>query len=218
MIRIALIAISFLAVTITLIVMQPSAPRLEAQAEPEPTTPVTRADTDFETLADIAAAAQGLADELETAALATDGLPDLPAADTALETPPTQAAASGVPPQGDLELMIVTALNQGQSEAYIDALVNDAAQKGKVEVPGALVTSDGRVDTATLLKVLSPSPDALRAGGHIYAVQPGDSLASISYRFYGTTDRHADIFDANQDTIGSTGQITVGQELVIPAR
>lgn len=51
----------------------------------------------------------------------------------------------------DLQGLIVQALREGQSDKYIDALLNEAANSGKVSVPKALVTSDGRVDTSTLL-------------------------------------------------------------------
>ena len=215
MIRIVLIAISFLSVTIFLIVMQPSAPRIEAMAEADAATPVTRSDTDFEALAGVSGAEHDIGQTQAIIAPVTeDPAPENP--DRAAFMEPAMPSTP-LPPQSDLERMIVEALKQGQSDAYIDALVNDAAGKGKVEVPGALLTADGRVDTTTLLKLLSSAPDALRAGGRIHTVQPGDSLASISFRFYGTTDRHQDIYEANRETMAATGQIAVGQELVIPA-
>ena len=49
-----------------------------------------------------------------------------------------------------------------------------------------------------------------------YVVQPGDTLAKISLKFYGTTRRYMDIYDANRDRLASPSQIEVGQELIIP--
>ncbi|WP_412509584.1 LysM peptidoglycan-binding domain-containing protein [Roseovarius sp. SYSU LYC5161] len=58
--------------------------------------------------------------------------------------------------------------------------------------------------------------DRTGPGARIYTVQPGDNLASISYRFYGRTDRHADILDANRDSLSPSTRIVAGQRLVIP--
>ncbi|WP_241479047.1 hypothetical protein [Leisingera sp. ANG-M1] len=47
--------------------------------------------------------------------------------------------------------MVMTAAAQGQSEAYIDQLVNGAYERQEITVPASLIGADGRVDTATLL-------------------------------------------------------------------
>lgn len=52
--------------------------------------------------------------------------------------------------------------------------------------------------------------------GRIYIVQPGDTLGRISQRFYGTTRRYMDIYNANRDTLSSPSRVEVGQELRIP--
>jgi nucleoid-associated protein YgaU len=111
--------------------------------------------------------------------------------------------------------MVIEALGQGQSESYIDALVNDAAQKGRVEVPSALVTPEGRVDTAVLLSALS-QPARPRVPPS-YTVATGDSLAAIAYRFYGDLNRQADIVAVNPDTLGAGARLTVGQVINLPA-
>ncbi len=49
-----------------------------------------------------------------------------------------------------------------------------------------------------------------------YAVQPGDSLSSISREFYGTVSRWNDIYQANRDRISSENALRVGQVLRIP--
>ncbi|NNE65212.1 MAG: LysM peptidoglycan-binding domain-containing protein [Pyrinomonadaceae bacterium] len=49
-----------------------------------------------------------------------------------------------------------------------------------------------------------------------YVVQPGDTLGRISFKFYGTTSRYMDIYNANRDKLSSPSSIKVGQELVIP--
>lgn len=52
--------------------------------------------------------------------------------------------------------------------------------------------------------------------GRRYVVQPGDTLGKISIRFYGTSSRYMDIYEANRDKLSSPSSIEVGQELVIP--
>ena len=54
------------------------------------------------------------------------------------------------------------------------------------------------------------------AGGIKYIVRRGDTLGRISFRFYGTTSRYLEIYDANRDRLRSPSSIEVGQELIIP--
>lgn len=49
-----------------------------------------------------------------------------------------------------------------------------------------------------------------------YTVQSGDSLTSISRRFYGTPSRWIDIYQANRDRLASENALRVGQEIRIP--
>ena len=53
-------------------------------------------------------------------------------------------------------------------------------------------------------------------GGQTYIVRSGDTLGKISQRFYGTTRRYMDIYNANRDLMSSPSQVEVGQELRIP--
>lgn len=154
----------------------------------------------------------------------------------------TGGGAHGNGQPARLENLIVQALHAGKSDSYIDALLNEAALSGQVKIPAALVTSEGRVDTATLLASLvekskeqtAPSNAALIAAfgqnpkpaqqpvskftqAQTYVVQPGDSLAAISFRFYGATNQFSHIFAANQDKLSSPDKIRIGQQLIIPA-
>jgi nucleoid-associated protein YgaU len=205
MLRATLIAAGFVAITLALILIQPGKPRPVADLPPLSGNDVTRTATDLSALNPTAPASDPL---VNSAALATQ--PALPA--PALPTAPQIPAAMPVGPA--LESMVLGALQQGQSEGYIDALVNDAAKKGKVEVPQGLVTAEGRVDTALLLSALS-QPARPRVP-NTYTVATGDSLASIAYRFYGDFARQADILAANADTMQSTDRLRVGQVLNLP--
>ena len=55
----------------------------------------------------------------------------------------------------ELYNLVTTALVQGQSETYIDLLINDAANSGRIDVPDALRTADGKVNTAAILAVVA---------------------------------------------------------------
>ncbi|MGL4319562.1 MAG: LysM peptidoglycan-binding domain-containing protein [Paracoccaceae bacterium] len=145
-----------------------------------------------------------------------------------------------------LESLVVEALRAGQPDDYIDALVNEAAGSGAISVPSALVTSDGRVDTAVLLSTLvtkaqvasgaveAVNPADVIAGGEgvevrvvaqavgdsaqnqFYTVASGDSLGSIAQKFYGDAVYFPAIFDANRTLLASPDQLAIGQRLVIP--
>lgn len=69
------------------------------------------------------------------------------------------SATSGLTPvsnqsagQGNgLYAMVLAALEQGQSESYIDQMVNEAYRTEQVTVPALLLTASGKVDTKALL-------------------------------------------------------------------
>jgi LysM repeat protein len=61
-----------------------------------------------------------------------------------------------------------------------------------------------------------PTPKALSQQGRTYVVQKGDTLSKISQRFYGSTKRWKDIYDANRDRISNINQLKVGTKIVIP--
>lgn len=143
-----------------------------------------------------------------------------------------------------LNALIVQAMREGQSDAYVDAILNEAVGAGQVAAPEALVTSSGEIDTATLLDSLvqrsvAPQPrpaaappatvakrptalalpDSAPAIDEVltYVVQPGDSLAGIALRHYGTTTAYEIIYQANRDQLPSPGAVRPGMVLTIPA-
>lgn len=135
-----------------------------------------------------------------------------------------------------LAALVARAVSEGQSPAYIDVLVNEAAGRGAVAVPPGLRRTDGRVDTLALLAALDPAgeygegdrggPDfaadpvsaALDLGAATYVVLPGDSLSAIALRYYGDAGRYAEIYGANAEVLSGPDGLRAGQELVLPAR
>ncbi|TNF21885.1 MAG: LysM peptidoglycan-binding domain-containing protein [Rhodobacteraceae bacterium] len=164
-----------------------------------------------------------------------------------------RAADTPAPGPKSLNALIVQAMREGLSDAYVDAIQNEAVGTGAVAAPEALVTSSGGIDTATLLDSLvqrsvapqpapqttpqakpKPAPQARRQAAVTkpaplpevapaidevltYVVQPGDSLAGIALRHYGTTTAYEIIYQANRDQLPSPGAVRPGMRLTIPA-
>jgi LysM repeat protein len=146
-------------------------------------------------------------------------------------------------PQTALQALVVKALREGQTDAYIDILVNEAARSRQVVIPEALVTAEGRVDTYLLLSSIV-SQASVDAGGAVpvvpdvaggdgvevrvvqtatateqyrfYTVSPGDSLGAIAVKFYGSLEYYPLIFDANRQILASPDMLKPGQRLVVP--
>ena len=51
-----------------------------------------------------------------------------------------------------------------------------------------------------------------------HTIQKGDTLSSISRKYYGSTARWKDIYQANRTRLRSPTELTVGQELVLPQK
>ena len=131
-------------------------------------------------------------------------------------------------------MLIEQAVSEGQSDEYLDALINEAANKGEIDVPDEMRTTEGRVDTQVLLSTLVEkslaeqgnnsgeillqleAEAAADAEPRYYTVEAGDSLASISLRYYGDALEYDRIYQANRDDVRSADRIRVGQRLLIP--
>jgi nucleoid-associated protein YgaU len=70
---------------------------------------------------------------------------------------------------------------------------------------------------ATLVDTTTPvTPTLSRNIGNTYVVRPGDSLASIAVKYYGSTDAVNNIFWANKDRLNDPDQLRVGQTIFPP--
>jgi len=77
-------------------------------------------------------------------------------------------------------------------------------------VPARSVTDRSQEDST------SSKRTAPKKGDRSYVVQPGDTLFSISRKFYKSSKRWKEIMDANRKSIRDPKKLTVGQTLVIP--
>ena len=132
--------------------------------------------------------------------------------------------------------------NAASTAAELEGLLAQAAANGDINVPEPINTSDGSVDSQTLLfdlvqqsleegsaKEVAAAQEMRRRafaasaaktevveGKRFYTVEAGDSLAYISLQFYGSTNAYETIFNANRSKIASPDQIQIGQRLLIP--
>ena len=61
-----------------------------------------------------------------------------------------------------------------------------------------------------------PEPEKKKAVSRTYVVEEGDTLASISRKFYKSSSRRRDILDANEKRIEDPDNLKPGQRLTIP--
>ena len=210
MLRTLVIGTIFLSITIALLALQP-APRSDRFVAPvvseAPAAPVveeiaaTRADTN-----------------LMTAPITVPSVPK-PVAPKPIvaevNTPSTPTTIKG------LQELVSVALTQGMTGQEISQLIVQAVDHGTLIIPDTLRRSDGRPNTmamlATLVDATTPTaPTLTRDVGNTYVVRPGDSLASIAVKYYGSTDAVNDIFWANKDRLSDPDQLRVGQTIFLP--
>jgi nucleoid-associated protein YgaU len=77
-------------------------------------------------------------------------------------------------------------------------------------IPARSVTGRSQEDNSSSKKI------APKKGDRSYVVQSGDTLFSISRKFYKSPKRWKEILDANRKSIRDPKKLTVGQTLVIP--
>ena len=120
-----------------------------------------------------------------------------------------------------IELKLATSLAGGTLITHAEALklrqenkdLKDqlAQRNNPPAVPGASPLGPAAGKAAARDAALHPAP-----GTRTYQVQPGDSLASISRKFYGNKTRAKDIQDANMNTVPNERKLKPGMTLIIP--
>ncbi|WP_299555587.1 hypothetical protein [uncultured Tateyamaria sp.] len=160
-IKMLVIAAAFLVVTIGLILLQPSGAAVENQyfadtsiaADPALSdAEVTRADASLLGTRPVSAS-EAVSRQLRQPIRLTDN--DARHTDLRSLTSIVLIGFGHTLTQDDrLQALLVQALTEGQSNAYIDALLNTAAARGEFTLPRQLTTAAGRLDTETLLAAL----------------------------------------------------------------
>lgn len=112
-----------------------------------------------------------------------------------------------------------------QRLAQYDGIVQGARRATPISTQTQSSNQNGNQYSNQASPIISLGPTAPQATTSIpdpntiprtYIVQPGDSLMRISQRFYKTTARWNDIYQANRDRMPSENSLQVGQEIRLP--
>jgi len=106
---------------------------------------------------------------------------------------------------------------QGQVK-QLQNVVGQARRMPQVQTPAIQSESAAQVRTpapvaATAAVATAPNSTSVPRK---HTVQSGDTLSTISKRYYGTPSRWIDIYQANRDRLRSENALKVGQEIRIP--
>jgi len=117
-----------------------------------------------------------------------------------------------------LQELVSGALTQGMTGQEIDQLIVQAVDHGTLSIPDTLRIPKRQPETMAMLATLvaAITPTLTRDVGNTYVVRPGDSLALIAVKYYGSTDAVNDIFWPNKDRLSDPDQLRVGQTSFLP--
>jgi len=100
--------------------------------------------------------------------------------------------------------------------AAVARLVNPGAGTAVSPVPGAALPLSGPSATAVPSSSAGPASAPVVPAARLHVVAEGDSLTRISVRYYGTTNRWQEIYEANRETLRGENTLRPGQRLRIP--
>lgn len=133
------------------------------------------------------------------------------------------------PYEGDLEridlMELVKSLKQENdtlkrelvaAQARVQQLQNLVGQARRMPAPQSGSRASTTVRQTPVAPVAPSTPPNPAEVPRAYTVQSGDTLSTISTRFYGTPSRWIDIYQANRDRLSSENALRVGQEIRIP--
>ncbi|CUH79035.1 LysM peptidoglycan-binding domain-containing protein [Tropicibacter naphthalenivorans] len=190
MIRMALFALGFLAITVTLVIMQPGASRKAAEA-PSVEPVVTRAAPQVDPLEPMS------------------GLADVAAPKVAQPLPPVQRPQ--VARGGDMD-------DQSLRKMTWDTLSSLNHATGRETAPGQPGSLLHTIVRRSLDAPAAGQAAPQGVAPTIYVVQPGDSLVSIADKVYGDVNMTGPLFAANQAILTRPDDLAPGQTLVLPRK
>ena len=121
-----------------------------------------------------------------------------------------------------IELTLATSLAGGTLITHAEAVRlrnenKELRQQIAIRDNPAAAPASGQVRPGTLGGGLdNPTNRKLTSGSRTYQVLPGDTLASISRKFYKTKARARDIQDANINAVPDAAKLKTGTTLIIP--
>ena len=105
------------------------------------------------------------------------------------------------------------------ASAYAAKLEKDLAN-ARSEARSGGAQFDESMNSLRAVPSRAPAPEPVVVAEpvlpRVHTVTSGETLSSVSQRYYGTPNRWSDIFDANRDVLSSPNQLALGTRLRIP--
>ena len=118
-----------------------------------------------------------------------------------------------------IELTLATSLAGGTLITHSEAMKLRADNKdlrAQLAARPAMATTTYQPITASNGHAVVDAGKKPGPGSHTYQVQPGDTFASISRKFFKTKARAGDIQDANLNSVSSPTKLKPGMTIIIP--
>jgi nucleoid-associated protein YgaU len=104
-----------------------------------------------------------------------------------------------------------------QAQNTLDQIASAARLiNGSATMPGAQIAPARSVPYAAPNTPVLPAPEQVPPVPRYHVVAEGESLTRISMRYYGTSTRWEEIYDANRDVLKGENALRPGQRLQIP--
>lgn len=107
-----------------------------------------------------------------------------------------------------------------EARFYHILTMTEILREGDATVGIVLELAEARKPVVQVLPLLSvdaePETSLLPEKPRTYTVVKGDNLSRLAKRFYGSTSRWRDIYEANRDLVQDPNLLRIGWELVIP--
>ena len=116
----------------------------------------------------------------------------------------------------ELKQKLANAIERLDSLALVNTKKAKSSSIEKTQLATANIRSNPRTVNNTATTPTRNNVVVARDFPVSYVVQPGDTLSSISKRFYGSSRRWKDIFKANRDRLVSPESVRPGQTLRLP--
>ena len=111
----------------------------------------------------------------------------------------------------------ILALHAGGSRAEASKAALRRLEAGSAATEGGQRAKSGPAPkSASAEQAAAEGEKAAKGKVRTYTVQTGDSLVSISKKFYQTPSRWKDVLDANQNQLSNPDELKAGQTIILP--
>jgi nucleoid-associated protein YgaU len=104
-----------------------------------------------------------------------------------------------------------------QAQNTLDQIASAARLiNGAATIPGGQIAPARPITNTAPVTPVLPAPEPVPPVLRYHVVAEGESLTRISMRYYGTSTRWEEIYDANRDVLKGENALRPGQRLRIP--